>query len=145
MRQRSHRVNAETDRIVRAIDQTRQAEHFRNPDRPNGRTLSKRSRQAIEITRAKTRLRTAHYRNRLDERRAPTTAQLGAALVHAFATAPLDLKPEDWNLIMLAMADLDSRGFAVEETKTLLRSVRARYAKRDGHVVSGSGAGPSGY
>lgn len=139
------KMSPETDRIVRIIDETRVAEHFRNSDRPNGRAFPKRSRQPIEITRAKTRLRTQAWRNRMDERRAPTTAQFGAALVSALACSARDLNPQDWNIVMLALTDLRDRGFDVQEAKTLLRNVRARNAEHVGHDVGSTGAGPSGH
>lgn len=89
----------EVDRIVARIDETRAAEHFRNPDRPNAKFIRRRRRQDPAIGRAKTRLRTADYRNRLDRRGAPSTAQIGMSLVVALVTANLgDLTEADRGL-----------------------------------------------
>jgi hypothetical protein len=77
-------------RIVQQLDETRRAEHWRNPDRPDARFVRSPGRQDPKISRAKTRIRTAHYRNRLDQRGAPSTYQIGMSLVCALVTARLD-------------------------------------------------------
>jgi hypothetical protein len=121
MRQSEREVN----RIVAAIDETRATEHFRNPDRPNGRAFRERQRQDPAITRAKTRLRTQHYRNRLDAKRVPTTYQLGAALVMALATADgRFMSQADYHVVGRALADLQARGFDIAEVKESLRRMR---------------------
>jgi hypothetical protein len=73
----------EVARVVSQIDETRQAEHFRNPDRPDARFVKPRRRQDPAIGRAKARVRTAHYRNGLDQRCAPSTYTIAMALVKA--------------------------------------------------------------
>lgn len=115
-------------RIVEAIDETRVAEHFRNPDRPSTRFVKPRSRQDPAIGRAKTRLRTALYRSRLDQRCAPSTADVGMALVVALATVPAveSLSRGELNLVGRALADLQRRGFDLNEVKSTLRRLRAR-------------------
>jgi predicted TIM-barrel fold metal-dependent hydrolase len=60
------RKPSEVDRIVGQIDETRREEHWRNPDRPNGQFVKKPRRQDPTITRAKTSVRTAVWRNGLD-------------------------------------------------------------------------------
>lgn len=117
----------EVDRIVARIDETRAAEHFRNPDRPNAKFIRRRRRQDPAIGRAKTRLRTADYRNRLDRRGAPSTAQIGMSLVVALVTANLgDLTEADRGLVGRALVDLQERGFSVAEAKDMLRRLRSR-------------------
>jgi hypothetical protein len=59
------RKPSDVDRIVAKIDETRIAEHWRNPDRPDAKFVKRRRRQDPKITRAKTRARTAVYRNRV--------------------------------------------------------------------------------
>jgi hypothetical protein len=120
------RKPSDVDRIVAKIDETRIAEHWRNPDRPNAKFV-KRRRQDPKITRAKTRVRTAHYRNRLDQRGAPSTAQVGMSLVVALVTANLDaLTQEDRGIVRRALVDLQGRGFSVVEALNMLRRLRNR-------------------
>jgi hypothetical protein len=71
------RKPSDVDRIVAKIDETRIAEHWRNPDRPDAKFVKRRRRQDPKITRAKTRARTAVYRNRLDQ---PTWKPLATCL-----------------------------------------------------------------
>ena len=109
-------------RIVARIDETRVAEHFRNPDRPNAKFVKADRRQDPAIGRTKTRLRTAHYRNRLDQAKRPSTYQIGMALVMSLATASADsMSRSDWNLVGRALADLQRRGFDIAEAKKTLR------------------------
>ncbi|MEH2512236.1 hypothetical protein V1291_003590 [Nitrobacteraceae bacterium AZCC 1564] len=128
----------EVDRIVAAIDKTRAAEHFRNPDRPDSKFVRRRRRQDPAIGRAKARLRTALYRNRLDQRCAPSTAEIGMALVVALATAKLDeLTEADRGLVGRALVDLRERGFSVDEAKEMLRGLRRRLVEStDGKAES---------
>jgi hypothetical protein len=117
----------EVDRIVAQIDETRQAEHWRNPDRPNGKFAKSRRRQDPKIRRAKTRARTALYRNRLDQRGAPSTAQIAMAMVVALLTADLDeLTAADRGIVGRALQDLQGRGFNIIEAKDMLRKLRNR-------------------
>lgn len=135
----------EVDRIVARIDETRMAEHFRNPDRPDSRFVKPRRRQDPAIGRAKARLRTAHYRNRLDQRRAASTHEIGMAIVMSLVTAdPDQMSRSDWNLVGRALADLQARGFDLSEVKATLRNLRTRMidpADRDGEPVD-PGANP---
>ena len=118
---------SEVDRIVAAIDEARVAEHFRNPDRPDSRFVKPRRRQDPAVRRAKTRLRTASYRNRLDERRAASTSVIGMALVMALVTAKQSLiTPGDRDLIGRALTDLQSRGFDLLEVRDTLQRLRRR-------------------
>jgi hypothetical protein len=121
------RKPSDVDRIVAQIDETRVAEHWRNSDRPNGQFVKKRRRQDPKIRRAKTRVRTAHYRNRLDQRGAPSTYQIAMALVTALVTATLDeLTEADRGIVRRALVDLQGRGFSIIEAKDMLRRLRNR-------------------
>lgn len=118
---------SEIDRIVARIDETRVAEHFRNPDRPDSRFVRARRRQDPAIRKAKTRLRTAHYRARLDQRRSPATSVIGMALVAALVTAKRsEMSREDWNLVARALLDLQRRGFDLAEIKDTLQRFKRR-------------------
>jgi hypothetical protein len=117
----------EVARIVSEIDETREAEHFRSPDRPDARFVKPRRRQDPAIGRAKTRARTAAWRVRLDQRGAATTYEIGMALVVALATAKSkEMTGDDWDLVGRALADLQSRGFDLAEVKDTLRRLRRR-------------------
>jgi hypothetical protein len=121
------RKPSDVDRIVAKINETRQSEHWRNPDRPNSRFVKQVRRQDPKITRAKTRARTALYRNRLDQRGAPSTHQIAMALVVALVTARLDeLTEVDRGIVGRALVDLQGRGFSVVEAKNMLRKLRNR-------------------
>ena len=115
------------DRIVSEIDDTRVAEHWRSPDRPDGRFVVDRRRQDPAIGRAKARLRTASYRNCLDRRGAPSTAQIGMALVVAMVTSSVDvLTAAERGILASALIDLQARGFSVVEAKAMLLRLRDR-------------------
>lgn len=118
----------ETARIVAALDETRSAEHFRNPDRPDATFLrSRRGRQPVEVIRAQARVRVAHWRSQQDRKGAPTTAQIGQALVAALVTAKLDeLTRADHDLVTRMLQDLENRGFDLGEAKATLRRLRSR-------------------
>lgn len=122
---------SEIDRTVAMIDETRASEHFRNPDRPNPRFVKTRRRQDPAVRRAKARLRTAAYRNRLDQRRAPPVNTIGMALVTAFVTSSMSsMTDNDWNLVGRAMVALQHRGFDLAEVKDALRRFKARVVDR---------------
>ena len=131
-------------RIVAKIDETRLAEHFRNPDRPNARCVKAVRRQDPAIGRAKTRLRTAHYRNRLDQAKRPSASQIGMAFAVAFATAQsTTMTASDWNLVGRAMADLQSRGYDLAAATETLRRIRHRMvdpADRKGEACESTAA-----
>lgn len=116
-----------TDRIVAKIDETRVAEHWRNPDRPDSKFVKPRRLQDPAIGRAKARLRTAAYRNRLDQRAAPSTYQIAMALVVALVTSRLDeLTESDRGLVGRMLVNLQNSGFSVAESKAMLRRLRNR-------------------
>ncbi len=117
----------EVDRIVARLNETRTTEHYRNHDRPDSRFVKPRRRQDPSIGRAKARIRTAYYRNRLDERGAASTHEIGMAMVMALVTSDAEnMTKTDWNLVGRALADLQSRGFDLAEVKSTLRRLRNR-------------------
>jgi hypothetical protein len=117
----------DVDRIVEKLDETRVAEHWRNPDRPDARFVKKARSQPIEVVRAQGRIRSSHYRNKLDQRRAPTAYQVGMAMVCALVTSsPSELTEADKGILGRALADLQGRGFSIIEAKNMLRRLRNR-------------------
>lgn len=127
----------EVARVVAALDETRKAEYFRNPDRPDGSIMRpRRQRQPPEVVKAKARIRVARWRNVQDERRAPTTQQIGAALVVALAsTAKLDeLTIDDPGLVGRMLTTLRNNGYDIIETKETLKRVRGRLRCTEGPV-----------
>lgn len=115
-------------RTVAAIDATRQAEHFRNDDRPDGRAVrSRRKRLHPDVIRAQARVRVSAWRNRQDAIRAPTTAQIGMAMVVALVSSGLsELTTRDHGLVRRMLEDLERRGFSNDETKAVLQRMRER-------------------
>ncbi len=130
----------DVDRIVEKLDETRMAEFFRVPDRPNGRAMTRlQRRQDPAIGKARARIRTAHCRVRLDQAKRPSTSQIGMALVKALVTSPSSIMTRsDWNLVGRALADLQSRGFDLLEVRSALRKLRDQFvdpADRNGDVA----------
>ena len=129
----------EVDRIVSQIDETRVSEHFRNPDRPDSRFVKPRRRQDPSIRRAKTRLRTAAYRNRLDQRRAASTSQIAMSLLVALVTSKQSsIMAGDRDLIGRALIDLQSRGFNLTEVLDTLQRLRRRVVDQPEDAASDS-------
>ncbi len=122
-------MQTETDRIAAAIDETRKTEHWRDHDcRPEARAFRSRGRVPPEIVRAQTRLRTAHWRNQQDRRRAPDAREIGMSMLHALITSRLsEITRSDKDLIARMLVDLDARGYSVVEAKATLRRMRNRY------------------
>ncbi|MCU1349577.1 MAG: hypothetical protein JWO56_2607 [Acidobacteria bacterium] len=127
----------DVDRAVAELDETRRTEYFRSPDRPNSSFFPRRSRRDPEIVRAQARLRTQHWRMRMDQRQAPTAAQIGGALVHALINTPgrlADLTAGERDLIGRMLVDLRDRGFSVVEALRTLKRLQERQleaAERD--------------
>ena len=115
------------EEVVRRIDTTREAECFRNPDRPQARVVRRStSRQPVEVVRAQTRLRTASYRVRMDADREATTAQIGIAMVVALSTAD-HVSAADSELLKRAIADLHARGFDICKVRDTMRRIRCAH------------------
>ena len=121
----------EIDRIVKQIDATRRAEHFRNPDRPDARVfkpVSTGQRVPKEIVQAQGRCRSAAWRVRMDSRAAPDSREIGMALVHAVINTRLrEMTWTDKDILARALMDLHARGFSVVEAKRTLRRIRNRH------------------
>jgi hypothetical protein len=134
----------DVDRIVARIDETRHAEHWRDSDRPSGRAFRERGRQDPAIGRAKTRLRTQHWRVRMDQAKRPSTHQIGAALVYALVISDAEsMSRTDWGLVGRALADLQARGFDLGGVKASLRRLRNRMVDpgdREGEPGESTGA-----
>ncbi|MDP2322808.1 MAG: hypothetical protein Q8N51_02135 [Gammaproteobacteria bacterium] len=128
----------DVDKTVARLNEERTATHFRDPYRPDAVFLKNRGRRPVEIVRAQGRIRTAAYRNALDRRGAPTSQQIGMALVAALVTARLDeITEADRGIVGRALVDLHARGFNVKEAQAMLRRLRNRLvdpADREGEA-----------
>lgn len=120
----------ETRRIVDKLDETKNAEYFRNPDRPGAVRRSQPRDPAV--IRAQSRLRVAAWRVEQDRKRAPTVNQIGMRLAVALATMEnLDqLNPGDPGIVGRMLLDLQSQGFDVGETLATLKRLRKRLRDR---------------
>jgi hypothetical protein len=118
----------DVDQVVARIDETRVAEHWRNPDRPDATFVKQRRRQDPKIRRAKGRARTAVWRNGLDRLRRPESRDIGMSLVVALVTSEhlLDMTQTEVRFVTAALADLKHRGFARDQTLKVLRRLRTR-------------------
>jgi hypothetical protein len=117
------------DPKVDRIDQRRESELWRDPDRPGGKLVPARQRQNPEVRKAKSRARTAAWRNRLDRLRRPEISEIGMSLVVALVTSPnLDGSMTDRELrfVDVALADLEARGFDLGQINLVLRRLRRR-------------------
>jgi uncharacterized protein (UPF0335 family) len=120
----------------------RESEFWRDPDRPSGKFVPARKRQDPKIRMAKARARTAAWRNRLDRLRRPEIREIGMAMVTALVTSPnLDHAMTDLELrfVDAALADLQARGFALEQVKVVLRRIRRRLVDSGELQVQDSG------
>ena len=140
----------DVDRIVAKIDETRRAEHFRNPDRPSTMFLPVRQKQDPRIRQAKARARTAAWRNKCDRENRPEARDIGMALVTALATSPnlLNMTEPEVGFITAALADLDARGFDRAQTLRVLRRLRNRLldpGDRQGEDSESTGAANHAY
>jgi hypothetical protein len=118
-----------TQSEVNRIDRIRESEFWRDPDRPSVKFVPARQRQSPEVRRAKCRLRTAAWRNRLDRLRRPEIRDIGMSMVVALVTSPhLDHAMTDTELrfVDVALDDLQARGFDLEQVKIVLRRIRRR-------------------
>jgi hypothetical protein len=117
----------DVDRTVAKLNESLKTEHFRDPYRPDGRFIKDRGRRPTEVIRAQGRIRTAAWRNALDRRCAPTTAQIGMALVMSLVTTrQSELTEADRGIVGRALVDLVARGFDLHEAKAMLRRLRNR-------------------
>jgi hypothetical protein len=121
-------LRPDVDVIVDQIDRRRESEFWRDPDRPSREFVPVRKRQDLRIVRAKTRARTAAWRNNLDRMRRPEIRDAGMALVTALVTSQnlLDMTKPEIRFVTVALADLESRGFDRAQTLKVLRRLRNR-------------------
>ena len=75
-----HKHQQKHQQTVAEIDAAREAYFARSSDRPQGRVRT-RSRQPAEKVKAKSRLRTAAWRDSLDKRGRPETAQVAVQIL----------------------------------------------------------------
>ena len=117
----------DVDRIA-ALNEACGTYFQRDPDRADNVFVKSRRRQPIEVSRAKARLRTARWRSEKDRRRAPTTAEVGMSLAVALATTSWSdkLTSLDYDLLKRALADLQARGFSIDEARKTLRRLRVK-------------------
>jgi hypothetical protein len=130
-----------TDLEVDRIDRMRESEFWRDPDRPSVKFVPARQRQNPEVRRAKTRARTAAWRTRLDRRRRPESREIGMSLLVALVTSPnLDhaMTPGELRFVDAALADLQERGFDLEQVNLVLRRLRRRLVDSDNRKVEQS-------
>ena len=116
---------------VAEIDAAQQSYFTRLPDRPQGR-LRPRSKQPVEVLKAKSRLRTAAWRADLDKRGRPESAtvalQLLVSLIDVareagFEVADLPETRAAFDKMFIAMAE---RGFQRAECEAVVRRLMRR-------------------
>lgn len=119
------------------IDEVRRSMFSRAPDRPDARIIKRRA-DAVEVRRAKQRLRTAAWRKSNDENGRPTAEQIGKALLMSICISPdfKALMQEELSLIRLAINNLVDRGFRSREIEDVMRRIRARHVDRDMGEIS---------
>lgn len=117
---------------VNHIDEVRKSMFSRAPDRPDARIIMRRA-DAVEVRRAKQRLRTAAWRKSNDENGRPTAEQIGKALLVSICMSPdfKKLMQEELSLIRVALNSLVDRGFRSKEIEDVMRRIRARHVDRD--------------
>lgn len=139
------RLTPEDVDLINQMNAAKGAYFQRDPDRPDSVFVKPgRRRQPVEVSRAKARLRTARWRSEMDRRRAPTVEQVGMALATALATTSWSdtLTALDYDLIRRALADLQARGFSIDEARRTLRRLRIKLVDpgdRQGEESEGCG------
>lgn len=136
---------SDVDRTVAQIDKRREAEFWRDPDRPSRCFVPARQRQDPEIRKAKARARTAAWRNELDRLGRPECRDIGMALVTALASSPdlMTMTGPEVRFVSAALADLESRGFDRKQVLRVLRRLRNRLVDpgdRQGEESESTGA-----
>jgi hypothetical protein len=118
----------DVDSAVRELDLMRSTVFFRDPDRPDGRFVREHGqRRSVDVIRAQGRLRSARWRGELDRRRAATLEQIGKSLCVALVTSNLEeLTDGERSLVGRMLANLQSRGFDLLQSRKTLRRLRNR-------------------
>ena len=111
---------------VKEIDEVRNTMFSRAPDRPGARVPADSNEK-----KAKQRLWTAAWRKSNDDRKRPSSEQIGRALLLAVCTAPdfQSLMEADLSVVTYALADLETRGFKRSEIADVMRRIRSRYVR----------------
>ena len=124
----SNIINRTVADVVATLDSTKATTYFRSVDRPKSAVVPARKAEDPEITKAKARLRTAAWRNKLDERRRPEVRDIGMALVMSLVTSPdlRNMSRSELDFIGRALLDLESRGYDLQEVKAVLKTFRRR-------------------
>jgi hypothetical protein len=128
------------DGIVDQINETREAEFWRDPDRPSTKFVPARRKQDPKIVKAKGRTRTAAWRNACDRLGRPEAREIGMAMVTALVRSEhlLDMTEQEVTFVSAALADLESRGFDRAQTLGVLRRLRSRVRDPDGRKAAAS-------
>jgi hypothetical protein len=128
-----------TDQTVAEIDRARESYFTRSTDRPQGR-IRPRSRQSDEVKVAKSRLRTAAWRNELDKRGRPESdavaLQLLVCLIHVARDSGYEVAdmPETKKAFDRMFSIMEERGFQLAEVKAVIKRLTRRAGDRDvGH------------
>jgi hypothetical protein len=121
------------DGIVDQINETRESEFWRDPDRPSTKFVPARRKQDPKIVKAKGRSRTADWRNACDRLGRPEARDIGMAMVTALVTSEhlLDMTGREVRFVSAALADLEARGFDRAQTLGVLRRLRNRVVDPD--------------
>lgn len=114
---------------VKEIDEVRKNMFSRAPDRPGARV-----RVGPEEKKAKQRLWTAAWRKSNDDRRRPSSEQIGRALLMAVCTAPdyQLLLQSKFSVVGHALVQLEVRGFERSEIADVMSRIRARHVRPAG-------------
>lgn len=119
------------DRSVASIDAARKQYFTRSPDRPQGRVRT-RIRQSEEIKKAKSRLRTAAWRNDLDKRGRPESdtvaLQLLVCLIDVARESGCSVEdlPETKAAFVRMFEALEQRGFKHDEVASVIKRLTRR-------------------
>ena len=136
---------SDVDGIVDQINETRESEFWRDPDRPSTKFVPARRKQDPKIVKAKGRSRTAAWRNACDRLGRPEARDIGMAMVTALVMSEhlLDMTEQEVRFVSAALADLEARGFDRAQTLgvlrigALMREVRIHRLPRQGGMLGG--------
>ena len=119
------------DQSVSDIDAARQQYFTRSPDRPSGRVRT-RSRQSPEFKKAKSRLRTAAWRDSLDKRGRPETDQVAVQFMVSLVEVARDSGhavedlPETKAAFAKMFDAMAERGFQRTEIESVIKRLTRR-------------------
>jgi hypothetical protein len=116
---------------VEQIDEARSAYFTRQPDRPKGRVRA-RSRQPVELVRAKSRLRTAAWRSQLDKLGRPESDTVALTLLVCLIDVAresgheVEDLPETKRAFDRMFDTMAARGFQRNEVEAVIRRMTRR-------------------